>query len=150
VHLAIFGGPERPPAGEAGALPFPATWIGSIREEETLARLYAAADILIAPFIEDNLPNVVLEAAACGLPVAAFRTGGIPDIVEHQETGWLAPAGDDGSLAEGIEWLLADRVRRSVLGLAARNRVVNEFTLKRCANAWICLLKGTEEEHPAS
>ncbi len=141
-HLAVFGGPTQSPAGEDGAMGFPVSWIGRLHDEVSLALLYSAADVLVAPFLEDNLPNVVLEAAACGLPVVAFDVGGLPDIVAHQETGWLAPLRDDNALAAGIGWVLADEERRRRLADAARAKIEATFALEHCARKWKDLLAG--------
>jgi glycosyltransferase involved in cell wall biosynthesis len=139
-HLAIFGGPTQPPVGEDGTMGFPVSWIGRLHDEVSLTLLYSAADVLVAPFLEDNLPNVVVEAASCGLPVVAFDVGGLPDIVEHQGTGWLAPLRDDNALATGISWVLADEGRRRGLANAARAKIETTFALEHCARKWVELL----------
>lgn len=135
-HLVIFGGPANSSVGESETIGFPISWVGRLHDEVSLALLFSAADVLIAPFIEDNLPNVVLEAAACGLPVVAFDAGGLPDIIEHQRTGWLASVGDSDSLAQGLGWVLADEVRRRELSNAARAKIEATFALERCAQKW--------------
>ena len=58
-------------------------------------------------------------AHACGTPVVAFRTGGLPDIVEHQRTGYLAQPFHTQDLAAGISWVLEDPQRRAALGSGA-------------------------------
>ena len=59
---------------------------------------------MVVPSRQDNLPNTAVEAHACGTPVVAFRTGGLPDIVEHQRTGYLAQPFHTQDLAAGISW----------------------------------------------
>ena len=113
----------------------PLIHVGKIADEVRLARLYAAADVLVAPFIEDNLPNVVLEALSCGTPVVAFAAGGIPDAVEHQRNGVLVPVGDADALADGIAWAL-DPVRKPALDAAARSTAQSRFDIARCARAY--------------
>lgn len=83
--------------------------MGHVDTEEHIALLYNAADAVIVPSLEDNLPNVIIEAAACGTPVVAFAAGGIPEMIRHQETGWLAALRSVAALCEGIVW--ADAVR---------------------------------------
>ena len=61
------------------------------------------------PSLRDNLPNTGVEAHACATTVIAFNTGGLPGIVEHQNTGYLAKAFDTEELAHGIAWVLAQR-----------------------------------------
>jgi len=71
-----------------------------------LSLLYNAVDIFITPSLADNFPNTILEALACVTPVVAFNTGGIPDLVKHKLTGYLAEYKSSKSLAQGIEWIL--------------------------------------------
>jgi glycosyltransferase involved in cell wall biosynthesis len=56
----------------------------------------------VCPSLLENLPNVCIESLFCGVPVAAFNTGGIPDIVEHKKTGYLAQCFDTEDLLNGI------------------------------------------------
>lgn len=73
-----------------------------INDTATLVRLYNAADAFILPSLQDNLPNTVVESQACGTPVVGFRIGGVPEMVEHKKTGFLAEAKNSLSLANGI------------------------------------------------
>ena len=100
---------------------------GLIREPEKIIDLYQAADVFVCPSLVDNFPNTVLEAAACGMPVTAFRTGGLPEMILHRESGFLCPSGESSALAEGIVYCLENRER---LSGAARDLV-----LKRCSPA---------------
>jgi glycosyltransferase involved in cell wall biosynthesis len=72
-----------------------------------MAALFSAADVYVMPSISDNFPGVVLESLSCGTPVVAFDTGGIPEMIEHRVTGYLAPQRDVAALAAGIGELLA-------------------------------------------
>lgn len=76
--------------------------LGYLKEETDLAKVYAAADCFVAPSREDNLPNTVLEALASGTPTIAFEIGGMPDMVEHGSTGFLASPFDVSSLLDCI------------------------------------------------
>ena len=81
-------------------------------------------DVVVIPSRQDNLPNAGVEAHACGTPVVSFDACGLPDIVLHQQTGYLAKAFDTQDLASGIRWVLADTARLAELGHAARARAV--------------------------
>ncbi|MCU7495313.1 MAG: glycosyltransferase [Ignavibacteria bacterium] len=80
--------------------------VGRITDEKVLAGVYNIADVLVIPSLEDNLPNVVPESLACGTPVVGFKTGGIPDMIEHKKNGYLAERKDFAGLAEGLQWVL--------------------------------------------
>ena len=107
-----------------------------LHDELSLRILYSAADVMAIPSRQDNLPNTGLEAHACGTPVIAFNTCGLPDIVEHLKTGYLAKAFDTNDFAHGIQWLLADRSRLMTLGLAARERAIDKWSVKVVADAY--------------
>ena len=104
--------------------------LGPVKEDRLLRLFYSACDVFVCPSLQDNLPNTVLEAMACGTPVVGSRTGGIPDMVSEGETGWLAAPGDAEELAEVLLSALADRHRLEDAGRRARERVLAEFTLK--------------------
>jgi len=63
--------------------------LGVIQDEKTMATVYNIADVLILPSIEDNLPNVMLEALCCGLPLVSFSNGGMNEIIKPGENGLL-------------------------------------------------------------
>src|SRR5690606_22356720 len=76
--------------------------LGFVSDDDEKAWVYSAADFLIHPAREDNQPLTVLEALACGTPVLAFDVGGLGEIIREGQNGWLAPAVNPKSLAEGI------------------------------------------------
>ena len=81
-------------------------WIGKIDNDLMLSELINCADLLVLPSRIDNLPQTGLEAQACGLPIVAFDTNGIKDLVEHKVDGYLAKPYDTKSIKDGIEWIL--------------------------------------------
>lgn len=133
LQLVVFGqlAPKEPID-----LGFPIHYMGHLHDELSLRILYSAADVMTIPSRQDNLPNTGLEAHACGTPVIAFNTCGLPDIVEHLQTGYLAKAFDTNDLAHGIQWLLSDRSRLMTLGLAARQRALDKWSAKVVAEAY--------------
>ena len=75
-----------------------------------------------------GLPNAVLEAMACGLPVVATAVGGTPEAVVHGTTGWLVPPGNPAALAEAAAMLLADAALAARFGQAGRRHVEERFS----------------------
>jgi glycosyltransferase involved in cell wall biosynthesis len=132
-ELVILG--ASPPAIPLD-LGFKVHYLGTLKDDLSLALAYAAADVFILPSLQDNLPNVVLEAIACGLPCVGFKIGGIPDMIEHQRNGYLAQPFDTEDLAQGIAWVLADRERQEKLSHRAREKAEQEYTLERQASRY--------------
>jgi glycosyltransferase involved in cell wall biosynthesis len=87
-------------------LDLPIHYLGKITNDKNLSLIYNSADLIVVPSRQDNLPNVCLEAQACGLPIVAFNIGGLIDIVDHKKTGYLAKAFDIKDLANGINFVL--------------------------------------------
>ncbi len=79
---------------------------GSVNDEVEIAKIYSVADVFVIPSLEDNLPNTVVESMACGTPVVGFNIGGVPDMVTHLKTGYLAHEKDINDLAAGIKTVL--------------------------------------------
>jgi glycosyltransferase involved in cell wall biosynthesis len=133
VHL-VGVGTSRPVAGFDG---LKVSFTGEIASETLMALVYSAADVFVIPSLEDNLPNTVLEAMACGTPVVGFDTGGIPDMVRQGKTGLLAPVGDVDALADAIRTILGDAALRQRMVDECRATVLREFTLERQATAYV-------------
>lgn len=84
----------------------PSYSLGYVYGDENIARIYNAADVFVIPSMEDNLPNTVMEAMACGVPCVGFNVGGIPEMIDHMKTGYIAKAGNTSDLCHGICWTL--------------------------------------------
>jgi len=116
-------------------------YLGSLHDSISMALVYAACDVFVAPSLEDNLPNTVLESLSCGTPVVAFDIGGMPDMVSHEKNGYLAPGFDTEELAKGLQWVVDDKCRWEQLAIEARRTVVRDFTLQCSANRYSDLYK---------
>ncbi len=81
----------------------PLRYIGHFTDDRLLSLAYSAADIFVCPSLEDNLPNTIIEAQACGTPCVGFPVGGVPEMIDEGETGWIAPSIDAEGLAAAIE-----------------------------------------------
>lgn len=96
------------------------------------SRLVAGADLYVLTSDAENCPLSLLEAMASGLPVVATAVGGVPEVVRDGIDGLLCPAGDVAALTSALGRLAADPYLRSLLGGAARDRVLDGYTLDRC------------------
>lgn len=104
---------------------------GSISDDDVLAGIYGLADLMCFPSVEDNYPNSIVEAAACGTPSVAFRTGGMADMVSHRKTGWLVDElGDADAFADGLEAALASLHGKDKVRAACRAGVLKVNTME--------------------
>lgn len=104
------------------------TSLGSVADEARMALAYAAADLFVLPSLEDNLPNMMLEAMSSATPVVAFAAGGIDEVLRDGENGRLVPTGDADGLARAILSLIADPAARESLGREARASIERGHT----------------------
>lgn len=138
LSCLVFGASH---SGKITNTPLPTRYLGMLRDELTLALVYSAADVFVCPSREDNLPNTIMEALACGTPVVGFAVGGIPDMVEHKINGMLATPHDPNELAEGIAYILADEERRQHMGAMARQGVLQKYSMSVVAPQYLALYK---------
>lgn len=138
LQLVVFGQlrPKDPPD-----LGFPIHYTGHLHDDLSLRALYSAADVMAVPSRQEAFGQTASEAHACGTPVVAFDTGGLPDIVEHQRTGYLAKSFDTVDLAQGLSWVLSDREQHATLGLAARERALGLWSYDRVAGQYQVVLQ---------
>src|SRR6185369_9578119 len=137
IVFAFFG---RLPEEVQLQLNLPLINLGFVGDEITLAALYSMADLFVIPSIEDNLPNTVVEAMLCGVPVLGFDIGGIPDMVEHKQTGYLVPPRDVAGLVQGMNWCLFDPAAAE-LGQKARVKALSNYRLEVQAENYIELYR---------
>lgn len=109
------------------SLPMRAHSSGKLNDATIIARYYAAADIFVIPSLEENLPNTIMEASACGIPSVGFEVGGIPEMIEAGKTGFLAPARNSQALAAAIQQVL-ETPDYETLSRQARQKAVNEYS----------------------
>ena len=128
IELLIFGASQTPTSPR---FPLPTRYLGHLSDDLSLRLVYSAADVFLAPSLEDNLPNTVLEAIACGTPCIAFRIGGMPDLIQHKVNGYLAEPFVIEDFVQGIQWVLANQ---TTLALSPQGR--ERFTLESQAQAY--------------
>jgi len=136
ILCVVFGQGE---PRDALPLPFPVKWMGHVSDDATLALLYSAADVMVTPSKLENLPQSATEAQACACPVVAFDCTGLPEVVEHLATGYLARPFDAVDLAHGIAWVLEDPARRAMLRQAARDRARRLWSPEAVVPAYLAL-----------
>jgi glycosyltransferase involved in cell wall biosynthesis len=134
--LVCFGerGPE--PLPNCG---LPIINLGAIGDEQQIALLYRAVDVFVLPSFQENYPNMVLEAMACGTPCVAFAAGGIPEIIRSGETGYLANPFDLDHLASQVGAILADEANRKMMSTLAQEWIRNNVSLDVITSRYISL-----------
>lgn len=105
VGIAVLGGGADELASQ---LPLPTYPLGYVSDEKTIVSVYNSADVFVLPSLEDNLPNTIMEAMACGVPCVSFDVGGIPEEIDHQRNGYVAAFKDSTDLAHGVNWVLSE------------------------------------------
>jgi glycosyltransferase involved in cell wall biosynthesis len=109
----------------------------------------AAASVFVLPSVidpdggMDNLPTVIMEAMAAGLPVVSTSIGGIPEMVMPNETGFLVPPGDVAALGDAIERVISDRSLAQKLGHAGYERAQRLFSIEKNVRELYALLPGS-------
>jgi len=144
--LVIGDGPTRSQveaafAGLALASGVPRIHFLGALEPVPLAATLAACDLLAWPAVREAFGMALLEAQAAGVPVVAGRSGGVPAIVRHGETGLLTPEGDTERFAEALRDLLNDRERRHQLGAAAAEAMARDQGLRQAAQRLDTILR---------
>ena len=79
-----------------------------VSNEKELVDIYNAVDLYVTPSLQDNLPNTIVEAMACGIPCVGFNVGGIPQMIDHLHNGYVAQYKSAEDLANGIRWTLTE------------------------------------------
>jgi glycosyltransferase involved in cell wall biosynthesis len=135
VEIVIFGKNKH---FDVSTLPFPVHQLNVISSPTDMAEIYSLANVYVSASIEDNLPNTIMEAMACGTPTVAFNTGGIPDLIDHQQNGYLAEFESAADLAAGIKQILTS-ANADEFSAAARDKVLREFNNDKVAGQYIRL-----------
>lgn len=141
----VFGGraPTEPSPG------LETIFLGRLENDADLLAAYGAADVFVAPSLQESFCQTVLEAMACAVPTVAFRAGGPLDLIEHERSGYLAAPYEVADLAHGLLWVLEDAGRRAALAEGARTKAVDDFALEAVARRYAQLYRELLEIHAA-
>lgn len=113
-------------------------FIGFIHDIRLLGQFFAAADVFLFPTLHDNLPFVVLENMAAGTPTVGFRTGGVPEMILHGQTGYVAEQGNVEGLVRGLKDALHDG-KVEEWSSASRRRAEQLYSLENHARTHLRL-----------
>jgi glycosyltransferase involved in cell wall biosynthesis len=146
-HLVIVGdGPEREPLRERIAATLRGAYVHLPGARADVHELLSAFDVLVLSSKTEGLPLVLLEAMATGLPVVSSAVGGIPDVVEHDVTGFLFSAGDRSALTKALVRLFGSQELGRRVGAAGRSVVEKNHSLERMADSYEALYRSVVAE----
>jgi N-acetyl-alpha-D-glucosaminyl L-malate synthase BshA len=100
-------------------------------KQEALVEILSAADIFLIPSQSESFGLAALEAMACGLPVISSSVGGLPELVSHNKSGFIAEIGDVDRMAKYVIDLLSNDKKYRLFSKNARDRAVNEFDISK-------------------
>ena len=119
----------------ASLFPFPIYNMNYVSNEKELVDIYNAVDLYVTPSLQDNLPNTIVEAMACGIPCVGFNVGGIPQMIDHLHNGYVAEYRSASDLANGIHWVLSEPGNE--LSEEARRKALSSYSEQAVARQYI-------------
>lgn len=137
IELVVVGGEAE---NVRDLVPFDILPVSYVSDPQKMVQLYNAVDIYVTPSLQDNLPNTIMEALACGIPCVGFKVGGIPEMIDHQENGYVANYKDAEDFAQGILWTLS--ADYETLSRQARNKVMVTYSENAVAHKYIEVYEG--------
>jgi glycosyltransferase involved in cell wall biosynthesis len=129
--LVVFGADKQPPAQKYG---FDIFNLGVFKDELSLRLLYSATDVYVAPSLQDNLPNTLVESFAVGTPCIAFNIGGMPDLLNDAKLGKLVEEISSEGLGEAIKNVLDaeaehEYIRNKSQDMRAEEHIVGQYKM---------------------
>lgn len=117
---------------------------------EELVRLYNQATLVVSPSLYEGFGLPAAEAMACGTPVIATTGGAFPEVIDHDETGWLVPPGDSPALADAIRLLMDDADLRERLAGAGQRSILERFSWRKAAEETLAVYEEMLGSSPAT
>ncbi|MBP6068283.1 MAG: glycosyltransferase family 4 protein [Bacteroides sp.] len=127
-------------------LPFPVYPLDYVSDERDLVNIYNSVDLFVTPSLEENLPNTIMEAMACGIPCVGFQVGGIPEMIDHLHNGYVARYKEAADFANGIYWALTQSDYASLSEQAVR-KVLAHYSEKIIAKKHIDVYNKITRKH---
>ncbi len=137
AHVKFFGELRNPAALRALKIPY--EHLGPL-EEAQVAELMSKAQAVLSSSLYENLPTTLIEGQASGAMPVSFDRGGQVDIIDHYHSGFLAPFGDESSLARGLNWALEGTIAPETL----RSEAERKFSARAVAERMIILCKSVK------
>ena len=128
------------------ALTLPVYPVNYLSNETEIAELYNAVDLFVTPSLQDNLPNTIVEAMSCGVPCVGFNVGGIPEMINHKQDGYVADYCDSIDFALGISWCLNES-RHAALCAAARTTALATYAESVAAARYQAIYQSALSNH---
>ena len=132
IVIMVVGGDSTKIQGE---LPMEIKPVRYVKEEQQMVEIYNAADLYVTPSLQDNLPNTIVEAMACGVPCVGFNVGGIPEMIDHKQNGYVAEMKNAKDFADGIEWALT--ADYATLSEAAHRKALETYSEEAVAKKYM-------------
>lgn len=133
-HLVVLGSGT---PGTFSDTPFPTHFLGYHKDETAIVNAYRSADVFVLPSLNENLPNTIAEALACGTPCVAYSVGGIPDMIRHRENGYLAQPFEAADLHAGLETCLNATNQDCAMSASARTGAERMFDAAKIGRAYL-------------
>jgi len=137
IEIVIFGKSTMDLSAHTA---FKINYLNFLSNEDDLVALYNSADVYVTSSLDENLPNTIMESMACGTPCVGFKTGGIPEMIDHRINGYVAEYKNAQDLADGIYWILNEADYRD-LSNNARKKVKTCYSEEIIAKQHIDLYK---------
>jgi N-acetyl-alpha-D-glucosaminyl L-malate synthase BshA len=134
--LLVGDGPDRSAAERYAHENGIADQVNALGKQDSINEILACADLLLLLSNTESFGLSALEALACGVPVIATRTGGLPELVEHGKVGYLAEIGDVETMSQLAIELLEDDQRRAAFGAAGRALALERFRTESVVDAY--------------
>lgn len=128
------------------SLTLPVHSMDFVRDEGHMAKIYSSVDMFMTSSLYENLPNMIMEAMACGTPCLGFNVGGIPEMIDHKINGYVAEYKSVEDLCSGLDFLLlqdADTYRR--FSEMCRRKVLDTYSEKNVFRRMLSLYEGCLE-----